>query len=223
MWTTPRATYPSMTMNTTTPLSAFTPPGLQRPITAPLELARRAAGGNQPATRRLLGAIVPKVRDTVRAVLGASHPELDDAVQLALIGFVHALPAFRGDCDPIGYARVIAVRAAIGLKRRGRVRDSRDGGDTEPDALTCALPSPSDDADADERRNAIRDLLIHLPEEQAETLALRIGLGCTIEEIAHETGVPVDTVRSRLRLAKARLREWIENDPALRETFERPK
>jgi RNA polymerase sigma-70 factor (ECF subfamily) len=187
-----------------------------------MELARRAAGGNKPATRRLLGTIVPKVRGAVRAVLGASHPELDDAVQLALIGFVDALPAFRGECDPVGYARVIAVRTAIGMKKRGRVRDSRGENGTEPDTLTCARPSPSEDADADERRNAIRELLAQLPDEQAETLALRIGLGCTIEEIARETGAPIDTVRSRLRLAKARLRDWIESDASLRETFERP-
>lgn len=209
-------------MHTPAPFAPFGLPALQRPVTAPLELARRAAGGNEPATRRLLRVIAPKVRGAVRAVLGASHPELDDAVQLALIGFVDALPAFRGECDPIGYARVIAVRTAIRLKRRGRVRDSRDDGDTQPDALTGALPSPSDDADAERRRTAIRELLTQLPDEQSETLALRIGLGCSIEEIARETGAPIDTVRSRLRLAKARLREWIESDPSLRETFERP-
>lgn len=224
MRTLARATYLSMMMPTPTPLSPLRPsqlPTLQRPVTAPLELARRAANGNKPATRRLLGTIVPKVRGAVRAVLGASHPELDDAVQLALIGFVDALPAFRGECDPVGYARVIAVRTAIGLKKRGRARDARGAGDTEPDALKCELPSPSDDADADRRRSAIRELLAQLPDEQAETLALRIGLGCTIEEIARETQAPIDTVRSRLRLAKARLRAFIESDASLRETFER--
>ena len=45
-------------------------------------------------------------------------------------------------------------------------------------------------------------------------------------ELAHRAAsgsapaaAPVDTVRSRLRLAKARLRTWIESDPALREAF----
>ena len=218
MSTTADATNSSMTMPTPLAFMPLGRPMLQRPVTTPLELAHRAASGSAAATQRLLGAVAPKVRGAVRTVLGSAHPELDDAVQLSLIGFVQALPAFRGECDPIGYARVIAVRTAIGVKKRQRARDARDDG-TVPDAVPCERPSPSEHAAADERRNAIRDLLAQLPDEQSETLALRIGLGCSIEEIARETGAPVDTVRSRLRLAKARLRTWIESDPALREAF----
>ena len=81
-------------------------------------LARVAAAGDSAATTKLLRLLAPRLVGVVRAVLGASHPDVDDAAQQALIGFVQALPAYRGDCDPLGYGRVIAVRAAIAARKR---------------------------------------------------------------------------------------------------------
>jgi DNA-directed RNA polymerase specialized sigma24 family protein len=64
------------------------------------------------------------------------------------------------------------------------------------------------------RRDLLRSLIDLLPEEQAETIGLRFMLGCSLREVAESTGVPEDTVRSRLRLAKEALRRRIEEDPA---------
>lgn len=186
-----------------------------------VELARTAASGNAAATHQLLRALAPKVRGIVRAVLGAAHPDLDDAIQQALIGFVQALPAFRGDCDPLGYARVIALRTSIAVRKRGRVRDSRRDAEAEPEQMAEARPSPVDSAGARERQELLRDLLGELPEEQAETIALRIIFGLSLEEVARETGVPMNTVRSRVRLAKERLKARIERDSSLAEALVR--
>src|ERR1700721_1093678 len=67
-------------------------------------LAREAAAGNGVATGRLLRMLTPRLGSVVRAIMGAGHPARDDALQLTLIGFVQALAAFRGECDPAGYA-----------------------------------------------------------------------------------------------------------------------
>jgi len=61
----------------------------------------------------------------------------------------------------------------------------------------------------------VRGLIQTLPEEQAETLALRVVLGFSLEEVAEATGVPLNTVRSRVRLAKTALKKRIEADPKL--------
>src|SRR5580658_5425730 len=79
---------------------------------AGIELARAASAGDVRATRRLLEVVAPRVAKTVRAVMGARHPEVEDAAQLALIGFIQALPSFRGECDPAQFAARIAVRTA---------------------------------------------------------------------------------------------------------------
>jgi RNA polymerase sigma-70 factor (ECF subfamily) len=65
------------------------------------------------------------------------------------------------------------------------------------------------------RQHKWRALLTELPPPQAEALVLRAVEGFTLEEIAQLTGVPIETVRSRLRLAKAALRDRIANDATL--------
>jgi RNA polymerase sigma-70 factor (ECF subfamily) len=67
---------------------------------------------------------------------------------------------------------------------------------------------------------AIRELLSTLPENQAETLALRVVLGMSLGEVASATGVPLNTVRSRIRLAREALMERIEANPTLLELLE---
>ncbi|MEQ9325210.1 MAG: sigma factor-like helix-turn-helix DNA-binding protein, partial [Polyangiaceae bacterium] len=61
----------------------------------------------------------------------------------------------------------------------------------------------------------LRELLEDLTSGLRETLALRVVLGCSLAEIAESTEVPLNTVRSRLRLAKEAMRRRIEADPAL--------
>lgn len=182
-------------------------------------LAREAAAGDSAAMSKLLRAIGPKLIAVVKAILGGGHADVDDAVQQTLIGFVQGLPAFRGDCDPTGYGRVIAVRTAVAIRKRSRARDARSDPAADADALPGAA-SPREDAFAARRMEAVRELLSELPQEQGEAFAMRVILGFSLEEIAAESGAPLNTVRSRLRLAKDRLRTRIESDPELRETLE---
>jgi len=73
---------------------------------------------------------------------------------------------------------------------------------------------------AEHRRGAIRELLSTLPENQAETLALRVVLGMSLGEVAASTGVPLNTVRSRIRLAREALMSRIASNPTLVELLE---
>jgi RNA polymerase sigma factor (sigma-70 family) len=183
-------------------------------------LARQAAQGDSAAMSRLLRTIAPRLVAIVRAILGSAHPDVDDAVQQTLIGFVQGLPAFRGECDPSGYGRVIAVRTAMHVRRRARDRDTRSDDSVDMDAMPETRPCPRDVIVAKRRKQAIRELLGELPPEQAEAFAMRIVLGCSLEEIATHCGAPLNTIRSRLRIAKERLRARIESDPVLLETLE---
>ena len=49
---------------------------------------------------------------------------------------------------------------------------------------------------------------------------MRVVLGWSLEEIAAHSGAPLNTVRSRLRLAKEGLRRRIENLPGMLEALE---
>ena len=70
------------------------------------------------------------------------------------------------------------------------------------------------------RREVLRALCEELPETQSEALVMHFVLEFTVEEIARASAAPVNTVRSRLRLAKETLRRRIEADPVLRDSLE---
>ena len=58
-------------------------------------------------------------------------------------------------------------------------------------------------------------LLDELPEGQAESLTYRVLFEYPLPVIARELQVPVNTVRSRIRLARDHLRQRILSDPEL--------
>jgi RNA polymerase sigma-70 factor (ECF subfamily) len=160
----------------------------------------------------------PRVVAVVRAILGRGSPDVDDVVQNALVSFVRALPAFRGECDPAGYASRIAARTALHARRRARASRTDAGGAL--DDAPANEPSPLESTAAARRTAVVRALLETLPVAQAECVALRFVLGCSIAEVAAATGAPVNTVRSRLRLAKEALKFCIAEDPRLAEELE---
>jgi RNA polymerase sigma-70 factor, ECF subfamily len=147
---------------------------------------------------------------SVRLVLGSKSADLEDATQQALMGFVEALAEFRGDCHPAGYASRIAVHIALTWRRRAaRSRSVACGADEIAAASERRRPA-HDDGGAGYQRRCVRDLLDKLPPEQAEVLALHVVLGYSLPEVARSTGVPLNTVKSRLRLAKQALRRDLE-------------
>ncbi len=183
-------------------------------------LARLAGSGDPLATRRFLDRVWPTLTRVVQGVLGSHHPEVDDVIQQSLIAVLQALSAFRGECHPAGYASRIALHVALRARRNAAMRRARSetlaqisASDPEPSWLGCELS-------AERRKKALRDLLTDLPEEQADALGLRIMLGWSLEEVARATGAPLNTVRSRVRLAKEALRRRIEADPALADELE---
>jgi len=174
-----------------------------------LALARIAARGDARATRHLLEMVTPRVLGAIRAVMGPGHPDADDACQLALIGFVQALPQFRGECDPTQFAARIGVRVATATRKRAHTLGARTDLSRKPEEIQVT----PDGLAAARRRTLVRSLVDALPEEQGETLALRVVLGWSLKEISAASGAPVNTIRSRLRLAKDALRKRIVSDP----------
>lgn len=166
------------------------------------ELVRRAVAGELDAITELLRELGPSVARTARVILGSQHPDVDDVVQQAFVALVRGLPSYRGEAKLATYTGRIAARTALAARRRARrqvevyesyaqEQATTESATTQPPALSATL----------------RSLLDELVEEQAETLTLRTVLGYSIDEIAESMQVPRNTVKSRLRLAKAALRQ----------------
>ena len=100
------------------------------------------------------------------------------------------------------------------------MRSDRRDESVELEAIPGTQASLSDHVGAERRRVVVRDLISQLPPEQAQTLAMRIALGFSLSEVAEATGVPLNTVRSRIRLAKEALRKRVDADPQLQHLLE---
>lgn len=90
-------------------------------------------------------------------------------------------------------------------------RDRADRLDPEDSALH---PAAAEDAEASlaagEREVHVRAALAVLPPEQVELVRLAFFLDLSHSQIAERTGLPLGTVKSRLRLAFTRLRRQLE-------------
>ncbi len=181
--------------------------GEDGPLTA---LAREALGNDPEKVRKFLDAIAPTVRRTCRSVMGYTHPDLEDAIQESLIDIVRALPQYRFEADVSHYAAKIALRVAIAerSKDRARVEHLRlfhQSRESRPQSL-----DPSGVV-ADVECSWLAHLIVRkLKRSQTEAVLLRFFLGCSVEEIASITGVPLNTAKTRLRTGKDKLRRYLE-------------
>jgi len=91
-------------------------------------------------------------------------------------------------------------------------RRSREDAVPEPRPTDTPDPSPApdDSLDMSQREASIRAALRLLPEEQLDLIRLAFFEGLSHGDIASQTGLPLGTVKSRLRLAFSRLRRSLE-------------
>lgn len=75
-----------------------------------------------------------------------------------------------------------------------------------------SLPDPNETLDETKRQARIRDALKKLPQEQLQLVELAFFTELSHSQISEETGLPLGTVKSRIRLAFGRLRRILEED-----------
>lgn len=103
----------------------------------------------------------------------------------------------------------IARNRRIDLARR----DRSDRIDPEDPILHPAPEiSPDRVMDAQKREEALRLALESLPDEQLRLVRLAFFDGLSHAQVAERTGLPLGTVKSRIRLAFTRLRRVLEAD-----------
>ncbi|HET7543412.1 MAG TPA: sigma-70 family RNA polymerase sigma factor [Polyangiaceae bacterium] len=187
-----------------------------------MPLARAATDGDVGALKTLLTSVTPSILRVVRRVIGGSHPDVEDVAQECAVEFVSALRRFRGESSIRHFAARVALRTAMNARRRQRAAKRNHGLSTELEADEAAGEGAAPDALVASRASVqlARELCDALPPAQAEALALHCVLGYTMSEVASICGAPLETVRSRLRTAKAALVANALADPRLRDLVE---
>ncbi|MBE2253600.1 MAG: sigma-70 family RNA polymerase sigma factor [Myxococcus sp.] len=144
----------------------------------------------------------------VLGAMGVRDHELDDALQDVFVIAHRRLGDFRGASRPSTWVAGIAVRVAHDYRRRHARKPSEP---LEPHApgLVAAGNGPDTSAMRTEALRAVMSFIEGLPETQRDVFVLAELEQQTAPEIAQALGVPLNTVYSRLRLARAHFEAWV--------------
>jgi RNA polymerase sigma factor (sigma-70 family) len=137
----------------------------------------------------------------------ATAEELTQEVMVTLWHKAHLFDSSKSSLGTWLYR--IARNRRIDLARRDRV-DFVDPNEYALDIPDEGSPNADQQIDAQTREDILRSALTTLPAEQGQLVRLAFFDGLSHSEIATKTGLPLGTVKSRIRLAFSRLRRSLE-------------
>lgn len=170
-------------------------------------VAAIAAGRDRAAFVKLFEHFAPRVKSYLMR-LGAPAAEADELAQESLLAVWQKAATFdRRQSSVSTWLFTIARNKRIDAIRRAR----RPELDPEDPALVPATPEQADEIlQAAQSATRLRAAIAGLPEDQRELLVLAFFQEKSHSDIAVSTGLPLGTVKSRIRLAMQRLRAVIE-------------
>ena len=178
-------------------------PRQERPAKESASILQRVAAGEPGAINECLNRFHGLVWSLARK-LGAPAADAEDAVQEIFLDLWKSAPRF--DPSIASETTFVAMIARRRLIDRGRRRMRR------PEAMMIeeSVASPSAQSDPVEVREAaslVQDAFQNLRPEQQRVLQLSIHHGCSHEQIATATGLPLGTVKTHARRGLIRLRQ----------------
>jgi RNA polymerase sigma-70 factor, ECF subfamily len=142
-----------------------------------------------------------------------------DLLQEVFLSVYRHLPSYRGQGQFKGWMMRIAVNKTMDLLRlRQRSPKLSTGAAADAAMLDWQAPDNHDPDNLYEQHDnnaRIRDSLQVLPTEQRLVVELKFFQHLTFEDIAYQTGVPCNTVKSRLYAALVKLKDSLEERHAM--------
>lgn len=179
------------------------------PVQAMEPRVRAALEGQHAAADSLLAELLPRVRNRVRHTLH-TDAEVDDVTQEALMAILRGLPTYRGEGAFVSWADRVVVRVTFAAMRRAHAeRYPFELDDEDAERALSWSEEPSGDSLL---RYQLEKFLGRLSDEQRRALLLHHVMGMSVPEMAEALEVPFETVRSRLRLGMAHLRELLSRE-----------
>ena len=144
-------------------------------------------------------------QDVYRIVycMGVAHADLEDVTQRVFMVVHSKLDKDRPIENPRAWLRAITLRVVSDYRRWHKVRKVkqwlvRATYGVKPDLEQ----TPEDGAAAGQVQREVREVVSQMSPKLQDVLVLADLEGATVREVAETLGVPVNTVRSRIRLAR---------------------
>lgn len=180
------------------------------------DLLRAHTAGDPHAFARLYDRYDRACFRFVRRMLGAGHAgaaeDVHQEVWIAVSRSAH-------DFDPrkAGFATwlfTIARRKVLDYLRRQKVVPLRDDFDDAAMIVADPGPTPLDRIESRELAERVVTAVEALPPEQRGAFIMFAHAGLSLEDVAQATGVSAETAKSRLRYARAKLRQALAGERA---------
>ncbi len=171
------------------------------------EMRSIADKGDRTAFAEIFSYFAPRVKAYMRR-LGAEDGQAEELAQETLLTVWRRA----GQFDP-RQASLSTWIFTIARNRRIDVLRRENRPEIDPDDPALVRddePQPDENYSAEQRSSRLRKAVAQLPEEQAVLLQLNFFQELSHAAIAEQMDLPLGTVKSRLRLAMARLRDLLE-------------
>lgn len=171
-----------------------------------------AARRDRQAFARLFDHFAPRIAAYLQR-LGLARDRADEITQDVMVVLWHKAALF----DPAKSSLATWLFRVARNRRIDAARRDRSHLLDPDDPIFQPEPeqSPDDAMDARTREERVREAMSALPEEQLELVRLAFFIGLSHSQIAERCGLPLGTVKSRIRLAFTRLRRALEEDPQM--------
>ena len=169
----------------------------------------RARRGDADAFEQLVIAYRDQVFRLALRMCG-NEADADEVAQEAFLSAWKALPNFRGDSRFSTWLYQLTSHAAIDLLRREKRQIAAE--DITEVSVSDPAPSPQQQAERSETRQAVRDAMGQLSPEYRQIVVLRFLQELSYEEIGAVLKLPPGTVKSRLNRAKAQLKDILSKN-----------
>ena len=166
-----------------------------------------AARADRAAFTQLFDHFGPRVKGYLMK-LGLGGAEAEELTQEVMVTVWRKAGTFDRRQASVGtwLFRIARNRRIDAFRRELRADYDQDDPALQPEPE----PAPSDGVEAADREAAVAEALAQLPAEQMELIRRAFYEGLSHREIAVTTGLPLGTVKSRLRLAFEKLRGPLE-------------
>ncbi|MEM5502101.1 sigma-70 family RNA polymerase sigma factor [Ahrensia kielensis] len=168
-----------------------------------------ATSKDRQAFAQLFDYFAPRLKSYLRS-LNMSDGAAEDLTQEVMLVLWHKAHLYDASKSSLStWLFRVARNRRIDLARR----DKSALLDPDEPLLQPASVQPADEAmDDDQRDERVQLAMASLPQEQIELVRQAFFLGLSHSQISEQTGLPLGTVKSRIRLAFGRLRRALEND-----------
>jgi RNA polymerase sigma-70 factor (ECF subfamily) len=172
-------------------------------------LVQVAAKQDRTAYSELFGYYAPRVKSYLMR-LGADGGQAEEIAQDVMVTVWRKASLFdRNQASVSTWIFRIARNRRIDVFRRTR-RPDLDPEETM--ILPAGVEAPEARIEAMETETRVRQAMKDLPEEQLHLLKLAFYEGLSHREIAEKLDVPLGTVKSRIRLAFAKMKSWLGDE-----------